>query len=74
MKETSVLLKVFTGERWKRCWYRFSGRKIPEDALILSPTVCMKGKQAYLHIPIEKVVRDIRTVAKAKGKKEKIEK
>ena len=64
LKEDSVLLKIFTGEKWKWYRYRFHGRNIPDGVEILSPTIYVKKKQAYLHIPIKKVVWDIRTVAK----------
>ena len=62
LQEDSILLKVFTGEKWKWCRYRFVGRKLPKDTEILSPTIDIKDRQAYLHIPVQKVVEDIRSV------------
>lgn len=60
--ENSIWLKVFTGERWVWNCYRFSGRPLPKDAVLLSPVICIEKKQAYLHVPVKKMVDDIRTV------------
>lgn len=72
LKEGSVLLKVFTGEKWKWQQYRFCGRKIPKESVILSPAVYMGEEQAYLHIPVQKTVEDIRTVAERMKTEDKI--
>lgn len=72
LKEDSVLLKVYTGEKWKWNCYRFTGRKLPEGAQLLSPTIYTEAKQAYLHIPIKKSVEDIRTVKERMQSEEKI--
>lgn len=61
-QEDSILLKVYTGEKWKWCRYRFVGRKLPKDVETLSPTIYIEEKCAYLHIPVRKVVEDIRSV------------
>lgn len=60
--ENSIQLKVFTGEKWVWNCYRFSGRPLPKDAVLLSPVICIEKKQAYLHVPVKKTVKDIRTM------------
>lgn len=71
-KEDSILLKVYTGERWKWSRYRFTGRKLPDGAEVLSPTIDAEIKQAYLHVPIKKQVEDIRPVKERMQEEEKI--
>ena len=60
--DTSIELKVFTGETWKWIEYPFSGRTFPKEATTLSPFLVLKQKQAWLNIPISFEVLDIRTV------------
>ena len=60
--ENSIRLKVFTGKKWVWNCYRFSGRPLPKDVILLSPVICIEKKQAYLHVPVKKTVEDIRTV------------
>lgn len=62
LKENSILLKVFTGDKWVWNCYRFSGRILPEDAETLSPTIYLEKKQAYLHVPVKKEIEHIQTV------------
>jgi len=61
-KENSIMLKVYTGKKWIWNRYRLKGRSLPKNVLILSPTICIKEKQACLHIPVKKVVEDIRPI------------
>ena len=60
--DTSIELKVFTGETWKWIEYPFSGRAFPKEATTLSPFLVLKQKQAWLNVPISFEVPDIRTV------------
>jgi len=62
LKEDSVLLKVYTGEKWKWGCYHFTGRNLPKEAELLSPTIYTEAKEAYLHIPVRSAVEDVRTV------------
>lgn len=71
-KEGSILLKVYTGEKWKWNCYRFTGRKLPEEAEVLSPTLYVEEKQACLHVPIRKPVEDFRSVKERMQSEEKI--
>ncbi|MCX4268830.1 MAG: zinc ribbon domain-containing protein [Lachnospiraceae bacterium] len=61
-KENSIMLKVYTGEKWIWKDYRFCGRALPKDAQKLSPSIYVEKKQAYLHIPVKKTVGDIQLV------------
>jgi len=58
----SIQLKVFNGEKWVWVSYPFTGRAIPENGTILSPTLKLEKKTAYLNVPVETVVEDVRTV------------
>lgn len=71
-KEDSILLKVYTGEKWRWGRYHFTGRKLPEDAEVLSPTIYVDQKQAYLHIPIRKQVEGICSVKERLQKEKRI--
>ena len=60
--DTTIDIKVFTGETWKWITYPFSGRTIPKEVTTLSPFLVLKQKQAWLNIPVSFDVSDIRTV------------
>ncbi len=51
---SSVLLKVWTGTCWSWLKVRISGRELPTDAEVGSPQLVRRGKQWWLHTPIEK--------------------
>lgn len=61
-REDSIQLKLYNGKKWVWVTYPYSGRRIPEEGKILSPTLKVERKTAYLHVPVETVVEDIRTV------------
>ncbi len=61
-EKDSIMLKVYTGKRWVWNCYHFKGRNLPERAQILSPLIYTEEKQTYLHVPIKKVVEDIRSI------------
>lgn len=58
----TIELKLYDGNRWEWICYPFSGRKFPENAKLLSPSLVFQKKQAYLDVPVQSVVQDIRTV------------
>ena len=63
LMKNSLLIKLWNGESWS--WYRakFKG-ELPEGDGIeyMSPTVVVNNKYAMIHIPIQQVVEDVRTV------------
>ncbi len=60
--EDSITLKLYTGKEWKWISYRYTGRRWSEKAKLLSPTIKVGKKEAWLHVPVEEIVTDIRTV------------
>ena len=60
--ETSIELKLFTGETWRWVKYPFSGRTFPKEATKMSPFLVLKSKEAWLNVPLSFEVSDIRTV------------
>lgn len=60
--EDSIQLKLYNGKKWVWVTYPYSGRRIPEEGKILSPTLKVERRAAYLHVPVETIVEDIRTV------------
>ena len=53
---SSVTIKVWTGTCWSWIAVRITGREIPEGWTSCSPQLVRKGKQWYLHTPIEKKI------------------
>ena len=51
---SSILLKVWTGTCWSWIKVRITGRELPADAEIGSPSLMKHGNQWWLHTPIEK--------------------
>jgi putative transposase len=51
---SSILLKVWTGACWSWLKVRITGRELPTDAQLGSPRLVRRGKQWWLHTPIEK--------------------
>src|SRR6266702_3372715 len=49
-----ILLKVWTGTCWSWLKVRITGRELPTDAELGSPSLIRRGKQWWLHTPIEK--------------------
>ena len=54
--DSSICIKVWTGSCWS--WIRvcITGREIPEGYVLCSPQLVRKGKQWYLHTPVEKKI------------------
>ena len=70
--DTSIELKVFTGESWRWVTYPFSGRRFPKEATQLSPFLVLRKKEAWLNVPLSFEVADIRTVKERMEQGEKI--
>ena len=51
---SSIMLKVWTGTCWSWIKVRITGRELPADAESGSPSLIRRGKQWWLHTPIEK--------------------
>jgi transposase len=51
---SSILLKVWTGTCWSWLKVRITGRELPTDAELGSPSLIRRGKQWWFHTPIEK--------------------
>lgn len=61
--ENSIQLKLYNGIKWVWVTYPYHGRSIPKDGVLLSPTLKLEKKAAYLHIPVQMTVTDVRTVS-----------
>src|SRR5260370_3661790 len=51
---SSILLKVWTGSCWSWLKVRLTGRELPNKAEAGSPSLVRRGKQWWLHTPVEK--------------------
>lgn len=60
--EDSIQVKVYNGKKWVWVVFPYTGRKIPENGILLSPTLKVEKKDTYLHVPVQIMVQDIRTV------------
>ena len=60
--ENSIQLKLYNGKKWVWVTYPYTGRQIPKEGKRLSPVLKVEKKEAYLHVPVELAVEDIRTV------------
>lgn len=69
LSEKRIELKLYTGKEWKWSSYRFStdGREIPQDAVLLSPTIQSRNGQVFLHFPVKEAVGDVRTAKERAG-------
>ena len=70
--DTTIDIKVFTGETWKWITYPFTGRSFPKEATKLSPFLVFRKKQVWMNIPLSFEVSDIRTVKERMEEEEKI--
>ncbi len=71
-QKDSIELKLYNGQKWIWVRYPYTGRQIPEEGRILSPTLKVEKNAAYLHIPVERKVNDIRTVNERMEREETI--
>ncbi len=58
----SIELKLYNGSKWVWICYPFTGRELPENSRRMSPMLILDKKQAYLDVPLQFTVSDIRTV------------
>lgn len=70
--KTSIMLKIYTGNKWEWVSFHYKGREFPEEAQYFSPTIKIEEKTAYLHFPICKIVKDVRTMKERMEKEERI--
>lgn len=68
----SIQLKLYNGAKWVWVTYPYTGRELPEEGRILSPTLKVEKYGAFLHIPVETEVDDIRTINERMEKEESI--
>ncbi len=54
---SSIVLKVWTGTCWSWLKVRITGRKLPDDVEMGSPSLIRRGNHWWLHTPIEKHFR-----------------
>lgn len=59
-KENRISLKVWDGNKWNWMDCRLKGQLIPEEGLMLSPTVVFKEKEFWLHVPVKQQTEDAR--------------
>ncbi len=70
--KNSIELKLYNGEKWVWVTYPYTGREIPKEGRMLSPTLKVEKYATFLHIPVEIKVYDIRTVNERMEKEKKI--
>ena len=56
-RKSSILLKLWTGTCWSWLKVRITGRELPQEAEMGSPSLVRHGKQWWLHTPVEKSFR-----------------
>ena len=49
-----ITLKLWDGQTWRWVRFRLSGREIPEDWKAISPQAVRRGRNWWLHTPIER--------------------
>lgn len=70
--EQTIEIKLYDGNGWKWVRYPFTGRTLPSDCRRMSPMLILEEKQAYLDVPVEFTVSDIRTVRERMAEEEYI--
>jgi hypothetical protein len=56
--DSSICIKVWTGTCWSWIRVRITGRELPEGYALCSPQLVRRGKQWYLHTPVEKKINN----------------
>jgi len=51
---SSIMLKVWTGSCWSWVRCRITGRELPDGAALGSPQLVRRGKEWWLHTPVER--------------------
>jgi len=52
--DSSIMLKLWTGTCWSWLRVRITGREVPADAELGSPSLIRRGNEWWLHTPLEK--------------------
>lgn len=60
--EDSITIKLFDGEKWRWFPAKIKGRKINENAEILSPSIVVKKDIVMLHLPVKEQIEDVTPV------------
>ena len=58
----SIQLKIYNGKKWVWVLFPYTGRQIPFMEQVLSPTLKVEKKTAYLHVPVQMPIGKIMTV------------
>src|SRR6266480_7527459 len=61
---SSLVIKVWTGTCWSWVKVRITGRELPPDAEMGSPSLIRHGNQWWLHTPVEKQFKSPGTIEK----------
>ena len=61
ISDTSIELKLWDGKKWKWITCQLEGKRFPEDADIMSPSLKHSGKALMLHVPVKQENSDART-------------
>lgn len=56
-----ITLRLWDGEKWQWTRCRLYGKEIPENAVIMSPSVVLRGSYFMLHAPIRQVINSVST-------------
>lgn len=72
LTKDSIQLKVWTGKQWTWLHCRLSGNFIPENAIILSPSVILQESACFLNVPIKEPVKDGRKTKERMQQKTKL--
>ena len=57
--EDRITIKLFDGESWRWFPTKIKGRKINENAEILSPSIVVKKDLVMLHLPVKEEIEDV---------------
>lgn len=71
-RKNSIELKLYNGQKWVWVNYPYTGREIPKEGKILSPTLKVEKSGAYLHIPVETIIEDVYNINQRMEKEETI--
>ena len=72
LSEREISLRVWNGECWEWLHCRLSGNHVPENAQWMSPSVVIRGKEIFLHVPVKGVVSDGRKAKERMSDKGKL--
>ena len=61
LTDTSVTLKLWNGKKWNWVECNLTGRPLPDQGAVLSPTLVHRDKWLMFHIPVKQENSDART-------------